>query len=147
MMAALLRFALGLACCVALAGASSPVSAAETMQPLVTIDLNKLEAAANACRFFMVLENKSQSGFTALKLDLVLFGTDGVIAKRLAVDGAPLRAAKTSLKVFDVEGLACEGVGRVLLNDVLACDAETGPVGDCQALVEVSARGPVPFVK
>ena len=98
--------ALSFAC---LAGAPVPAGAAGTAEPVITIDLNRLEAAENACRIFLVFENKTAHAFTALKLDLVMFGPDGVIAKRLAVESAPLRAGKTSLKVFDVEGLPCEG--------------------------------------
>src|SRR3546814_13298842 len=45
------------------------------------------------------------------------FGGDrtGVVAKRLAVQAAPLPAGKTSLKVFDVEGHGCEDIGSIPL--------------------------------
>ena len=72
----------------------------------------------------MVFENATARGFSALKLDLVMFDPGGVIVKRLAVDAAPLPPGKTRLQVFDVGGLPCEEIGRVLLNDVLACEAD-----------------------
>ncbi len=59
----------------------------------------------------------------------------------------PLPAGKTSLKVFDIEGLACERLGRLLLNDVMACADASGAREGCQALVSPSARGAMEFIK
>lgn len=113
----------------------------------VKIELNKLEAGNNACRAYLLLENQSASSFESLKLDLVLFDGDGIVAKRLAVEGAPLPKDKTSLKVFDIAGLPCDGIGRILLNKLTACSDAEGTRSDCLALVSTSARGSVPFIK
>ena len=101
----------------------------------VAIELNKLEQVEGACRAFLVIENDTGAGFEALALDLVVFDVDGVIAERLAVDLAPLAAGKTSVKAFDIAGLACADAGRFLMNTVLDCrnagdaeDACTGPI-------------------
>lgn len=51
----------------------------------------------------------------------MLFGRDGVVARRLAVDVGPLPAGRTVVRLFDLAGQPCGGVGQVLLNDVLAC--------------------------
>ncbi len=113
----------------------------------VQVELNKLEPNGKACRAYIVLENGTESAFETLKLDLVMFDADGVVAKRLAVETAPLPAGKTSLKVFGIDGLSCARVGRVLLNDVMACADASGTRDDCPALVVPVARGPVAFVK
>lgn len=113
----------------------------------VSVELNKLEPHDGACRAYLVIENKTESRFDALKLDLVMFATDGVVNKRLAVEIAPLPAGKTSLKVFDMDELACEEVGRVLLNDVLVCDDGTGARTDCVDLIAQSSRTTVAFIK
>jgi len=113
----------------------------------VTVELNKLEPNGEACRAYLVLENGAARAFETLRLDLVMFDADGVVARRLGVEAAPLPAGKTSLKVFDLDGLSCGQVGRVLLNDVLACADASGARGDCLSLVSVSSRGPVEFIK
>ena len=113
----------------------------------VSVELNKLEPSGDACRAYLVLENGTDRAFETLKLDLVMFDMDGIDAKRLAVETAPLPAGKTSLKVFDIEGLACERLGRLLLNDVLACADASGVQEGCQALVSPSARGATEFIK
>ena len=113
----------------------------------VRVELNKLEQNGDACRAYLVLNNGTDLAFESLKLDLVMFDTDGVVAKRLAVETAPLPAAKTSLKVFDMKDLPCAGVGRVLLNAVMSCAETAGARDDCLALIATAARGTVDFIK
>lgn len=120
---------------------------AAAADPPVRAELNKLEPADNACRAYLVLENASEIAFESLKLDLVMFDLDGIIAERLAVDAAPLPVGKTSLKVFDIVGLPCPQIGRMLLNDVVSCSDANGPRSDCVALLSAHTRGSVAFIK
>jgi hypothetical protein len=120
-----------------------PALAAESLR----IELNKLEPQEGACRAYLVFNNHTSHSFSGLTLDLFLFDKKGIIAKRLAVDAAPLPADKTSVKLFDIEGLACNSVGRILVNDVLDCQDETGERQDCVALIEPASRSDVSLVK
>jgi hypothetical protein len=113
----------------------------------VRVELNKLEPQDGACRAYLVFQNRTQSSFSGRTLDLVMFDNEGVIAKRLAVDAAPLPADKTSVKLFDIEGVACDNIGRILINDVLDCQDETGERQDCVALIGPSSRSDVSLVK
>ncbi|TQV76300.1 Tat pathway signal sequence domain protein [Denitrobaculum tricleocarpae] len=125
---------------------TGPQTAQET-GPEIKIELNKLEASENACRAYLLLENRSPASFESLKLDLVLFDSEGVVAKRLAVEAAPLPKDKTSLKVFDIARMRCDAIGRVLLNRLTACDDNAGARSDCLAMISTTARGAVPFIK
>lgn len=129
-----------------LAGAFICSTAAAAPLP-VSVELNKLEQAENACRAFLVFHNETQSTFDVLKFDLVLFDTDGLVVKRVGVDTGPLPGDKISLKVFDIAELPCERIGRVLLNTVVDCADTSGPRQDCLNLISTSARGAVEFVK
>ena len=133
------------AAALALLAQASAASAAEG--PALRIELNRLETLGEACRVYLVLANGGTDSFETFKLDLVLFDTDGVIARRLAVEAAPLRAAKTSVKLFDLDDLACERVGTVLVNDVLACGTAAGPVEDCVTRIETASRASAKLVK
>jgi hypothetical protein len=96
---------------------------AEPAAPLA-IELNRLEPReGGACRVWLVLNNAGAEPLDPLRLDLVLFGRDGVVARRVAVDVGPLPAGRTQARIFDLTGQGCEGVGSILLNDVLACGA------------------------
>lgn len=124
--------------------------AADAAKPAATLDveLNKLEPQPAACRAYVVFHNKSARAYTALRLDLIFFGTDGVVARRLAVDVGALAARKTAVRLFDLDGLSCDGIGQILLNDIPVCDGAQDAAGGCLSGVAVSSRvSRVPFVQ
>lgn len=96
-----------------------------------TLELNKLEAYDKGCRAYVVVNNPSDTAYQTFKLDLVLFQTDGVIGRRFALDLAPLKAQKKTVKLFELDGIACDKIGSFLINDVMDCKADAGPAPDC----------------
>lgn len=123
----------------ALAGGSVTRSYGADPSP-IAVELNKLEPQAKSCRAYVVIDNPSDTAYQALKLDLVFFLSDGTIGRRLAFDIAPLRPVKKSVKTFDLEGIGCETIGSVLVNDVLECRDAAGPVADCLGRMKFSSR-------
>jgi hypothetical protein len=120
---------------------------AEAQEAPITIELNKLESQGQGCRAYFVVGNKGSTTYEALKLDLVLFRPDGVIGRRFAVDLAPLKADKRSVKLFDIEGTPCDQVGSFLINEVMECKAESGTVADCLKDISVSSLTNVQLTK
>jgi hypothetical protein len=111
------------------------------------IELNRLEERGAGCRVHLVLENASPQAYTSYRLDLVIFGTNGVIARRLALESAPLRARKTMVKEFELTDFSCKQIGRILLNDISRCTSAAGDMDDCISATRVSSRGSVEFLK
>jgi len=120
---------------------------ASAQEQKLRIELNKLEPIEADCRAYLLFENQTSLNFQSMKLDLVMFNPDGVINKRLAVEGAPLPPAKTSVKLFDIEGVACEVIDRMLLNGVLACADAEGERSGCLDLIDTSSRAGASFFK
>lgn len=119
------------------------VTSAPARAAPVNVELNKLEPNNGACRAFMVTENGRDTALSSLKLDLVMFDDDGIVAKRLAVELGPLPAGKTRVKAFDIDGVSCQGISRILLNDVLSCSGAE----DCLSLVSVTSRSDADFIE
>ncbi|MCR9255322.1 MAG: Tat pathway signal sequence domain protein [Alphaproteobacteria bacterium] len=113
----------------------------------LSIELNKLESRESGCRAYLVLQNDTEQLFSSLKLDLFLFDGDGVIARRVALQAAPLDAAKTIVKVFDLKGQRCDGIGQLLLNDVSECVTGQGAVEGCVRMITTRSRAEAPFIK
>lgn len=114
----------------------------------VRIELNKVEAAGENCRTYFLIDNKNAEAWRSLKLDLFALDTDGVAAKRLAVEVGPVPARKTLIKLFDFPGLSCQRFGRVLLNDVVACEGAAASREECLAAIETASKvESVPFAK
>ena len=105
----------------------------------VSLELNKLEPQDRGCRVYMVATNKSPTTFQTLKLDLVLFQPDGVIGRRLAIDLGPLKPAKRTVKLFDLDMVPCDQLGSLLINDVLECKTEAGSSSDCLSKLTTSS--------
>jgi len=138
----------------AIAVAASP-ALAQAPAP-IPLELNKLEPLTQGgpgCRVYFVTSNPDAHPIDQLRLDLILFGGDGVIARRVAFDLGPLPAHKTAVRLFDLTGLPCDDIARVLVNDVLACHegGEAGAAeldhGVCLDRLAVSARGKTPLAK
>jgi hypothetical protein len=114
--------------------------AAMTEEGSIAIELNKLEAHESDCRAYFVIDNKKDTAFDALKLDLVLFRPDGIIGQRFAVELAPLKAKKRTVKLFDIADTACDEVGSFMVNEVLECKSESAEIGDCLEDIAVTSR-------
>jgi hypothetical protein len=129
------------------AGAAAPDATAATAAAPAgpTVELNRLEDAGAGCRLTLVVSNPGSHRFDELKLDLVLFDTEGVVARRLAVETGPVRANKTVVRLFDATDLSCAKIGRLLLNDVVACTDTAGPVAGCVDRIATASRAAVPF--
>jgi hypothetical protein len=113
----------------------------------IAIELNRLDDHAKDCRASFVVANPGPDSFVGFKLDLVIFDRGGTIEKRLAADVAPLPAAKTAVKIFDIPDLSCTAIGSILVNDVLDCRTAGGPVADCVGRVAVSSKLAVKLIK
>ena len=122
--------------------------------PVLTLELNKLEpvAAANGagpgCRAYLVT-NDPEGGpkLDALRLDLVLFGTDGVIARRIALDVGPVSPGRTQVRPFDLRDVTCDSIGQILVNDALICKAGGADQTDCLDKVKTMSRVPTKLVR
>ncbi|HEY7665357.1 MAG TPA: hypothetical protein VH934_19740 [Xanthobacteraceae bacterium] len=103
----------------------------------VAIELNSIETVDNHCRLNFVIENKSDVAIESFKLDVVVFGVDGGILRRLLMEMGPVRPAKTIVRTFPVDG-ECNQIGSILVNDVAAC--VPGEPGACLDGLALSSR-------
>jgi hypothetical protein len=113
----------------------------------VNVELNKLEPVDQNCRAYVVVTNGTETNFKSFKMDLVLFQTDGVIGKRFSIDLAPLRPKKKSVKLFDIDGMSCDKIGSMLVNDVMECKSDTGAGQNCLQELTTSSRTKVQLSK
>jgi hypothetical protein len=128
----------------ALLGAGAPVAAE---QRGIAIELNKLEPKDRQCAAYFVVTNRGSTNYQEFKLDLVIFRPDGVIGGRFAIDLAPIKANKRTVKLFELTDTSCEDVGSVLINEAMSCKGEGEPAADCLQDIAVSSLTKVPLTK
>ena len=113
----------------------------------ITLELNKLEKSDKGCRAYVVVTNPTTTSYEAFKLDLVMFQADGIVGRRFALDLAPVRPDKRSVKLFDLDGAQCDSIGSFLINDVMDCRTSSGPATDCLARLKVKSLTKVEISK
>ncbi len=134
-----------------------PRAAVAEDAPPLTLELNKLEpiavtvgasgaatggaAGGGGCRAYLVA-NDPEGGpkFDALRLDLVLFGTDGVIARRIALDVGPVQPGRVQVRPFELRDEPCNSIGQILVNDALICKAGGADQTNCLDKVKTTSR-------
>jgi hypothetical protein len=113
----------------------------------IGVELNRLEDQGGNCRAYLVVTNPGSAEFSSFSLDLILFDHGGTIMRRLAVDLAPVRVAKTTVKIFDISETACGTIGSILVNDVIHCRDASGDVAGCIDRVYTSSKLAVSLLK
>jgi hypothetical protein len=98
---------------------SALVSTAIAADIAVRVELNTVETAQKRCRLTFVIENKS-AAVESFKLDMVVFDREGVVHHRMVTEMGPVRAKKTVVRTFSLEG-GCAKIGSILVNDVTSC--------------------------
>lgn len=124
-----------------------PAGSPEAGKDSITLELNKLEPTDKGCKAYVVASNPTTTSYDALRLDLVMFQTDAVIGRRFALELAPLRPGKRTVKMFDLDGSKCDGIGSFFINDIIECKSEAGPVADCLSRIKVNSLTKVELSK
>lgn len=131
--------------------------------PTLALELNKLEpvqaapggapagapaGASAGCRAYLVATDpEGGPKVDALRLDLVLFGTDGVIARRIALDVGPVQPGRMQVRPFELRDLACDSISQILVNDALICKIGGADQTDCLDKLRTSSRVSTKLVK
>jgi hypothetical protein len=59
----------------------------------------------------------------------------------------PVARDRSMVKLFGITGQACDSIGRILVNDVVACRADGSDQTGCIDRLRISSRTSVPFGK
>jgi hypothetical protein len=126
-------------------GVSGNVAAAA--DPKIGVQLNKLETDGDDCRAHLVLENALGEALESFQLDMVVFDEEGIIHRRTAVELAPLREESTSVRAFRMPDTDCDGIGRILINEIAACEGPEGAIEGCFDRLQIESLADVPLIR
>jgi hypothetical protein len=111
----------------------------------LAIELNKMEDTERGCLSSFLVDNRTGHQLNRFQLDLVFFDPDGIAAKQMLLDMAPLYVDKRTFATFLLDDTACDKIGSVLVNSVPVCENGSGHEVGCIDLLEVSSRSGVPL--
>lgn len=120
-------------------------AAARAEESGIGIELNRLQTVKEACRISLVFTNNLEEPVEELTIEIVLFNADGAVERFLVLKSNPLPEGKIRVQQFDADGLSCDSIGRVLLNDVPACKIEGLERTACLEAIRPSSRTDADF--
>lgn len=109
------------------------------------LELNALQPSDAGCRVTFLATNNLGSTLTRSAFEVALFGSDGAIERMVSLDFKGMTAGKTKVLQFELQGLDCTKVTRVLVNDAAACEGESIEPGACLAQLTTSTRTQIAF--
>ena len=121
---------------------------AEATDGKLTVELNKFEDGENGgCRAFFLFRNKTDLTLEGFEMSLAILNTTGVIDRLLTIDAAPLPAARTTLKLFEIPETGCADISEILLHELASCRPQNADEIDCFPMMELLSRTPAGLVK
>jgi hypothetical protein len=128
----------------ALAVPGTVAFAAETGK--ISVEFNDLQPAESGCRAVFVLNNGLGQPLDALALRVVAFDKEQRATLFLTLDVGALPIGKTRVMRFDLGSqLACNGIGRLVLDDVTDCKGGEFDRAKCLAAISLSSRAGAAF--
>jgi hypothetical protein len=121
-------------------GALSVAPAAAIEPGQFGLELNALQQSDTGCRITFLAENRLGSEIGKASFELALFGADGGIDRLVALDFGALPEGKSRVVQFELKQLACDEIGRVLVNDITACEGGDLTPAACLAALVPSTR-------
>ncbi len=114
----------------------TPAAAQTDVGLTLGIELNRVDQIEAACRFTFLAENGMGTDLPALTVETVIIDVEGVVDRLTLFEFGGLPAGTPRVRQFDVPGLDCAQVGRVLINGVSDC----GGVEGCAPALALSSR-------
>ncbi|MEP5754993.1 MAG: hypothetical protein ABJ359_09075 [Nitratireductor sp.] len=113
--------------------------------PSLTLELNAIEPGDGVCRFTFVIANRLGAALDKAAFEIVLFDKAGLVDRLVTLDFKALPQGKTKVRQFDLPGVDCEGIGRVLVNDATRCEGAGVDATACLRTLEPATRTAIEF--
>lgn len=125
----------------------SPAIASETdVGHHLDVELNATQQAEAGCQLTFVVMNGHPLPIERAVFETVLFNKGGMVERFTLIDLGQLPPAKPRVRQFVMPNLACNDLGRVLINGAHACTAPGLDPDACSAGLTLSTKSDVEFL-
>ena len=125
---------------VGLAGAQAASAQEEDLGEAVLIELNATKANEGGCTLTFLVINGHPSQIDKAVYETVLFDTNGQVDRLTLFDFGTLPPGRPRVRQFTVPGMACDGLGQVLVNGAHTCEAAELPESACETDLKLDTR-------
>lgn len=113
----------------------------------LTVELNKFEQGEGGCEAYFLFRNNTDMTLEGFEMSLAVLDPSGVIDSLLSIDAAPLPAARTTVKLFEIPGTDCGAISEILLHELRSCRPAGGDEMDCFPILDLSSKTSAALVK
>ncbi|MFD1940761.1 hypothetical protein [Paradevosia shaoguanensis] len=124
-----------------------PAAVAATTAPAagLSLELNALQPSETGCRVTFLATNSLGKPLDKAAFEVALFNATGGIERLVTLDFKALPEGKTKVLQFDLAKTPCDGLSRVLINDVAACTGTGVEAGECLVSLTTSNKSTIQF--
>lgn len=124
---------------------TSTAIAQDTTPQKFLLELNAMQQAEKSCRITFLAANELGGALERAGFEIALFDRQGGIDQLVTLDFNTLGSGKTKVLQFELPDVDCASVGRVLINDVTACEGEGITPNACLDHLETRQKIDVTF--
>lgn len=124
----------------ALTPVAVPAQSEENVSPNLFLELNTVQHVDGACRLTFLAQNDTGAEIDQAVFETVIFDSSGGVLSLSLFDFRELPAGRARVRQFDLPGMACESVGRVLINGANTCLVGGADSGICQDALSLESR-------
>lgn len=124
---------------------SAPALAQDTKPLAFDLELNALQKADAGCRITFLATNNLGAPLDRAAVETALFNAEGAIDRIVTLDFKGLAAGKSKVLQFELADLPCDGIGRVLINDITACEGTGLAPTACLEHLKTTTRPAITF--
>lgn len=106
----------------------------------LALELNALTTSETGCRVSFLATNTLGTELMRSAFEIALFGAGGSVERLVSLEFKAMPEGKTRVLQFDIGELGCDGVSRVLINDVVACEGEGLDPALCLSRLSTTSR-------
>ncbi|TCR91921.1 hypothetical protein [Rhizobium sp. BK376] len=118
-------------------------AAATAQTQKINVELNALAPSQKGCMMTFVAENDLPTDINKISFELAFFNEKSTVDRVTVLDFRDLPIGKKRVRQFDMPGVKCESVSRIIINDTPVCD---GPAaGECKKALQTRSQISVPF--
>lgn len=106
----------------------------------VSIELNAVKSNDTGCTLSFLVVNEHDSPIEKAVYETVLFDSTGQVDRLTLFDFGTLPPGRPRVRQFSIPGLACDGLGQVLINGAHTCDAPELAETACETDLRLNTR-------
>ncbi len=126
--------------------AAAQASAQETAPaPVLQLELNAMQPSDKGCRLTFVVANRLAGDLERVAFELALFDRAGSVDRLTVLAFKDMPAGKTKVSRFDIAGLDCSTLGRVLVNGATDCVGAGVEPADCMRRLSTATKAGIEF--